>query len=465
MRPLGTFQRLRTGGLALGLALASACAEPTAPRPNVLLITLDTTRADHLSCYGYELPTSPSLDALAAEGVRFERCMATASLTPVSHASILTGLNPYRHGLRVLHAATGYRLPDDVPTLATELKRAGYSTAAFLSAFPVSERFGLQRGFDVYDSGCRGEREPPRERAPLTALDQREGATQRRSDATIDAALDWLGTAREPWFVWIHLWDPHDPTLVPPQAAVARFVGACPPGRRRSVDVYDVEIHFMDAQIGRLLERLRAGGGYDSTAVVVTADHGQGLGEHGWASHRILYEEQLHVPLIVRAPGLPSGSSVGALVRTIDVYPTVLECLDLGAAATYEGRSLLALARGEPDAPRLAYADALNKWDTRADMLQKRPADDLLHCLMDERWKLIYRPLRQDESELYDLELDRDEARNLYRASPASGRPLLDELDARRPWVLAPLGAGDLDGDAAEALRELGYLGGEDEGK
>lgn len=448
---------IRRIGLAAALA-AVACREAPAPRPNVLLITLDTTRADHLSCYGYALPTSPSLDALAADGALFRECMATAGLTPVSHASILTGLNPYEHGLRVLHAESGYRLPDDVPTLATVLAGAGYATGAFLSAFPVSERFGFARGFEVYDDGVQAESRGERE-GGVPMRDRREGRTQRRSDATVDAALEWIEGAREPWFAWIHLWDPHDPALVPPREAVEDFVEGCRAASGAALDLYDVEIRFMDAQIGRLLVRMKERGTYERTLITVTADHGQGQGEHGWPSHRIVYDEQLHVPLIVKAPGEKAGAVVGELVRGIDVYPTVLEALDLGAPREYEGRSLLPLMRGERDEPRLAYADAINKWDAQADILEKRPGDDLLHCLMDERWKLIYRPLRPDESELYDLRMDRDESRNLYLERADRARPLLEGLEARDPWVLAPLGAGAAHGEAADALRELGYLG------
>jgi arylsulfatase A-like enzyme len=444
---------------ALLLAIA-ACAKPDPPSPDVLLITLDTTRADHLSCYGYALPTSPALDALAADGALFRECRATAGLTPVSHASILTGLDPYQHGLRVLHAKSGCRLPDDVPTLATVLRDAGYATGAFLSAYPVSEAFGFARGFDVYDEGIQVETKPERGSA-VTMRDQRQTRSQRRSDATVDAALEWIEGSRGPWFAWIHLWDPHDPVLVPPKTAADAFVASCPPDPERRLDLYDVEIRFMDAQIGRLLARLKELGRYEGALIVVTADHGQGKGEHGWQSHRIVYEEQLHVPLIVKLPGEVRcrGVEVRDLVRTIDVYPTVIEELDLGAPRSCEGRSLLPLVRGERDEPRLAYADAINKWDAHADILDKRPQDDLLHCLMDRRWKLIYRPLRPDDSELYDLDGDRDEARNLYRELPARARPLVEGLEARRPWVLEPLGAGEARGEAMDALRDLGYVG------
>jgi arylsulfatase A-like enzyme len=461
--------------LRAGLLFVSACAlaacshEPRSTRPNVILITLDTVRADHLGCYGYALPTTPNLDALAADAVRFEQCASAAALTPVSHASILTGLNPYRHGLRVLHAKTGDKLPESVPTLATALGPAGYATAAMLSAFPVSEAFGFDRGFEHFDNGMspeglerkgkqRDDDLHERNRAK-SSTDARQAGTQRRSDATIDAVLAWLASAREPSFTWIHLWDVHDPILVPPADAVAGFQRDALARSGRAPELYDVELSFLDAQLGRLFARLRESGRYDDTLIVVTADHGEGLGEHGWHAHRLLYEEQLHVPLIVKLPRGPRGTVVEDLVRTIDIFPTVLEVADVAAPKPIEGRSLVALARGGVDEPRVAYADQLNKWDTKADMLDQRPQDDLLHSLRSASWKLIYRPLRPATSELYDLANDPHEARNLYAEQGERANAMLGELNARKPWVLHDLGEGSLDDHAADALRELGYMG------
>jgi arylsulfatase A-like enzyme len=462
---------------ALALAQLCACSGGGAPPPNVIVITLDTVRADRLSSYGYSLPTTPSLDRLAAEGVRFENCAATAALTPVSHASILTGLNPYAHGLRVLHAEKGYRLPDSVPTLASVLREANYATAAILSAFPVSEAFGLDRGFEHFDNGMlaraqtrdaqrAGEREggrPKRGARGGATADKPRLATQRRSDATTDAAIEWLAGARQPFCLWLHYWDVHDPLLVPPAAATESFRAAARARTGAEPSLYDVELAFLDRQIGRLLDHLRERGLYDSAWIAVTSDHGEGLGEHGWHAHRLLYEEQAHVPLIVKWPSgggrdAPRGV-VRPLVRTIDVFPTALEAAGVAPPARIEGRSLLALARGESEPPRLAYADQINKWDTLANMLHERPNDDLLHSLRDQRWKLIYRPLRPGESELYDLARDPDEAVNLYASEPERARALLADLEARDPWVLEDLGRGASDDEAADALRELGYLG------
>jgi len=459
---------------ALGLAALAACSgggpEGDGGRagqgPNVILITLDTVRSDHLSCYGHELPTTPNLDALAAAGTRFEHCVSTAALTPVSHASILTGLNPYQHGLRVLYAESGYRLPDSVPTIATVLGAAGWDTAAVLSAFPVSERFGLNQGFRHFDNGLTPDAEAPEEAESPGAV--RLGRRQRRSDATTDQALAWLAGVDRPFFLWIHYWDVHDPLIVPPPEfvrAARRTLGRTSAG---PPSLYDTELNFIDVQIGRLLAALRERGLYGPTLIVVTADHGEGLGEHGWHSHRLLYEEQIHVPLIVKP--VAGSASAGArarrvipeTVRTIDIVPTILEELGVDGPPV-EGRSLFPLLRGDADAPRPAYADQLNKWDLKADMLAQRPDDDLLHCMEDGSAKLIYRPLRPAESELYDIERDPDEANNLYAADDPRAVRLLDELQARHPFVLQPFpatAAPDADAaDTAKALRELGYLG------
>ncbi len=459
--------RSKTLGLSLACvsALVVCNSRSDQARLNVLLITLDTTRADHLSCYGYSLPTSPRLDGLALEGTLFTRCMSTSSLTPVSHASILSGLEPQQHGLRVLHAGSGDRLPDSVPTLATILAREGWRTAAVLSAFPVSERFGLERGFEHFDNGMSPEpmAQAQEEAPPRRGLDAPRGARQRRSDATTDEAIAWLRQGGRPFFLWVHYWDPHDPILVPPEHHVRGFMrdvsqaGAPPP------ELYDIEIHYMDRQIGRLLDALTELGVEGQTMVVVTADHGEGLGEHGWPSHRLLYQEQIHVPLIVRLPGRGAGRVVDALVRTTDIHPTVLEALGVEAPIPVAGLGLRGLLDGIPEPGRVAYAESLIKWDTRAGQVrEQRPEDDdLLHCLMDASTKLIYRPLHPERSELYDLLTDPDEARNLFEERGFEARALLDQLLSRDAFLLEPLGEADLDLETSRALRGLGYAGDE----
>jgi arylsulfatase A-like enzyme len=228
-------------------------------------------------------------------------------------------------------------------------------------------------------------------------------------------------------------------------------------------DVYDAEVAYVDAQFGRLVDTLHADGRLDRTLLAVTADHGQGLGDHGWWNHRLLYQEHIRLPLVLRFPGEPAGAVVDELVRSVDLYPTLLEAAGVHAPASVEGRSLLPLWRGEPDAPRSAYADQLNLWDTNAVMLEKRPDDDLLHVWMDREWKLIHRPTAPERSELYHLTEDPGELVNVYADHPEVAARMLVQLEALGAFRAE--GFGDVEaGDArTEALNALGYLGGDEE--
>jgi arylsulfatase A-like enzyme len=428
-------------------------AGPAEPRArNVVLVTLDTTRADRLSCYGYGRPTTPAMDAVAADGVRFEMAIAQSALTPVSHASILTGLLPPHHGLRVLYAESGYRLSEEIPTLATDLRAHGWSTAAFLSSFTVSGFFGFEQGFETFDDGLAH---------PTDAVLQKFArANQRRSDLTTDRAIDWIRETPQPFFLWIHYWDPHDPDIVPPAEVTSKF--APPPGTSKS-DIlramYDAEVHFVDLQFARLRQALEDLGAYDETAIIVAADHGQGLGDHGHWYHRILYQEQIHVPLFMRFPEGPRGRVVGDLVNTTDIYPTVLDWLNLEAPSPVDGRSLLGLIEGRDEPPRMAYAEALILYDLNArELLNWRPDDGLLYSLIDRNWKLLYKPLRPELSELYDLEADPRELNNLYAIESGQRSRMLTELEKFDAFVDRPFGEGT-DEEALERLRSLGYVG------
>jgi len=445
--------------LLLVLSCLGGCADRGAgpARWNVVLVTLDTTRADRLGCYGFEKETSPHMDALAAEGVLFETAIAQAAVTPVSHASILTGLNPYQHGVRVMYAADGYRLPSDVPTLTTILKENGYRTAAFLSAFPVSDYFGFQNGFDLFDTGLSD---------PADSIFQKEAdglyrwdlvRNQRRSDETTDQVIRWLGEERSPFFLWVHYWDPHDVFVTPPQEVAALFLAGTEGQTERKLALYDAEVFYMDSQFGRLIETLKERGLWKNTAVVVVADHGEGLDDHGWWNHRILYQEQIRVPLLIRFPGAPEGVRVTDLVRTIDIVPTLLDALGLKPPAPVEGRSLLPLMTGSPEPPRIAYADQLNLYDLNAAMLARRPLDDLLYCAMDGTWKLVYRPTHPEQSELYHLAEDPRELENLYSDGHAEVARLREELDRFDGFVESSFGEG-VDAEVLERLRSLGYV-------
>jgi arylsulfatase A-like enzyme len=473
---------LRRGriGLVIGVcvlfcALGGGCSKPDGDgaagggsaknltKHNVLLVTLDTTRVDYLSCYDASKgELTPNFDAVAADAVRFDFAIAQSAGTPMSHASILSGLNPYQHGVRVISAAGGYRLSPRIPTLTTVLKQHGWTTAAFLSAFTVSEYYGFEHGFDTFDNGLTQDAGTIVEDIDggLRRWDQR--MHQRRSDRTVDQALAWLEANRsQPFFMWLHLWDPHDRMVLPPKEVLARFVkpGLAEDDYKRAI--YRAECHYMDAQFGRLLQALKQSGQYDDTVMVIVADHGQGLGQHDWWSHRLLYQEELHVPLLMRVPGWPRDKVVAELVRTVDIYPTVLESLGISVQGRVAGKSLRGLVAGETESPRVAYADQINKYDlVSAGIAEGRPKDDLLYCAMDRTWKLIYRYSFPNESQLYNLAEDPHELNNVFAREPEQVRRLKAVLDECNGYVTAPFTAADMpDVATLQALESLGYVG------
>jgi len=443
----------------LSLGCGEGADRPVANGPNVLLITMDTTRADRFGAYGYDRPTTPRLDALAAEGTLFESAISVSGCTPPAHASIMTGLYPFHHGLRVIYAGSGYRLDSRIPTLATRLKEAGWATGAFLSSFTVSEYFGFDHGHEHWDNGLRRSAE----KVPnigTNSMSWDVNKNQRRSDETVDRALDWIRAQDGSFYAWVHLWDPHDEKLEPPDDWLERF----PPRDRqnRKTEVYDAEIAYTDHNIGRLLDGLKELGNYEDTIIVVVADHGQGLGDHGWIHHRLLYQEQIHVPLIVRSADVGKARRVANLVRVVDILPTVLELVELPPGdGQLDGRSLVALMNGEEEPPRWAYAEQLNEWDQNSFMPTQRPLDRLLYSIVTEDWKLIHRDTAESQSQLFQLSIDPRELDDRYAEEPgvaAELRRQLDELDAYRR---APFDEA-MDEEALERLRSLGYVGGDD---
>ncbi len=421
--------------MALSLAavcLAAGCGgEREARNPNLVLVTLDTVRADHLGCYGDGAAVTPALDRLAAEGIRFAQASSPVPLTLPSHTTLLTGLLPPHHGLRNNGAGA---LHGETATLATLLAGQGYRTGAFVGAFVLDHRFGLNRGFEVYDD------EVPRDPRAGAALEQ-----ERPGRDVVDRALAWL--EREdprPFFLWVHLYDAHAPYQPPPTWAARH------PGRP-----YDAEISEVDEQVGRIVAALDDRGLAKRTVVAVAADHGEGLGEHGELTHGLLlYEPTLRVPLLVRAPGRLAPRVVETPVSLVDVAPTLAgllgQALPAPAKGSLDGRDLAAaLLKGGEPAPADLYAEtrypAIFGWSPLA-ALRRR---DL---------KYISAP----QPELYDLRRDPKEAANLA----AAGRP----ADAARGFAarLAEIEAGAVAGPrppAADAetrarLASLGYAAG-----
>lgn len=423
------------GAIALGLLAYFLLVRPgrvrTGPRggaaDNVLLITLDTTRADHLGCYGYDLARTPNLDALAREGVRFARVYCPAPLTLPSHDSIMTGLYPATHGVR----NNGHELPSKIRTLAEILKGHGFATAAFVSSFSVDSRFGIGRGFDVYDDTFQPQ-------APLKGAN-----AERRAEETFARFSRWLdNNGQGKFFAWVHYYDPHLP-YDPPS-----------PYREGSPGLpYDGEIAYMDHYVGAVMEALEAKGLLDKTLVVIAGDHGEGLGDKVETGHGIfLYEETLRVPLIFHnARSFPRPRVVEGAVRLVDVAPTILETLGLKAERSgMEGHSLIPWIR--------------NKTGSDLDSLIETfyPRENFgwseLVGIVSGPWKFIQAP----RPELYDLKNDPGEKTDLASSSPGRAGELRKKLEQE----LVRLGArqGDEGGTAAartddrERLRSLGYV-------
>jgi len=420
--------RTAVGVLALGVGLAS-CA-PRGPDPgdlagwNVLLITIDTLRADHVGFAGYGRAETPVLDALAEGGVVFEGAVSSAPVTLPSHATILTGLYPPRHGA----LDNGfYQLPDDVPTLAEFLRRAGYVTGAVVGAYVLHGQYGLDSGFDFYDDRFRQPRRGT------------QGHRERRAARVVDSATRWLDAlpAGEPFFLWTHFYDPHAPYE--------------PPGRFRTrfaTQPYDGEIAYTDEQIGMLLDHLRERGLRERTVVAVLSDHGEALGDGGETTHGLLLRgSTLRVPFVLSAPGgLPAGRRVAGTVSGADFVPTILELLGVESGERFDGTSLLAGIRTGRVEDRVAYSE------TR--LPQDMHGWSMLAGVRTDAWAWVRAP----RPELYDLAADPGETTSLHESKTA----VASRLDARVEAVLS--GAHDvaerksLPPEEVEGLRALGYV-------
>ena len=418
----------------LVLALA-ACGRPGVPEHrSLVLVTLDTTRADRIGAFGGTTVPTPNLDRLAREGTIALDATSQVPLTLPSHASILTGRYPASHGV---HHNGIYRLRGDEETIAEHLSASGFDTAGFVASYVLNRGFGTEQGFEVYD-------DVEVNRYAL-GRDQVFEA-QRTADEVNARVFPWLDAHRgKRFFLWVHYYDPHEP-YDPPEK----------PGRTLQGGGYDREISYVDACLGDLVEKLRETGELDRALLVIAGDHGEGLGEHGENTHGLfLYEGTLHVPLLLRAPGLiPAGRSIGGAVELVDLAPTVADYLGLPAFTRAQGKSLRPRIEGTNDG-RSAKAHA----ETMMPRLEFGWAE--LRMLRDGRFKYIDAP----RPELYDVRADPAEERDLARVEGARAAHLAGELDA---WLAATTEAPAdrasrraLDPDEESRLRSLGYLAGE----
>ncbi len=407
-------------------------------RPNVILLSIDSLRPDHLGCYGYQRQTSPHLDAFSREAVLFRMAIAQAPSTLPSHASMFTSLHPPRHGASFARRSA---LPEGVWTLAKELRNHGYRTAAFYASGQLAPEFGTGQGFDTYTV------------TPAALWHQ------------VLAAEEWIQREDKRFFLFLHTNEVHHPYQPPPDVLELfenDYEGPLPNAitpellkkinrgeaalteadARHIVATYDASIRSADRSFGHLIRFLKSDGLYDRTLIVVTSDHGEEFGEHGvwgWHSHT-LYDELLMVPLIVRFPkGAHAGSIVHQQVRLIDIAPTVLEVARVARPSHLEGRSLLEVVR-DPHAPsRVAYSELDATGERRA-------------ALRTPRWKL-------NGSALFDLHADPRETRDVSSVFTDTSAELMRQRDALVGGPTAPPGPSvDLDEETREALRALGYL-------
>ena len=418
----------------LALAAFRAAAQTSEkPALNLVLITIDTLRADHLGCYGYKQIKTPNIDGLAADGVRFERAFTPVPVTLPSHSAMLTGTYPMLSGM---HDFSGNKLSPQQPTLATVLKQAGYATGAVIGAAVLDSRFGLNQGFDFYYDHFDFSR------LDESNLDEME----RPGNVVADLALDWLGkNSQKKFFLWMHLYDPHYPYR-PPE----------PYSREYAAQPYDGEIAFADEQVGRLLRFLKEKGLYQNTMIVLTGDHGESLGEHGEKTHGFfIYNATMRVPLIIRLPGKSPVQkmvqTVADPVSTVDLMPTMLSAAGVEVPAQVQGTSLLPALQGKTaDHDRNLYGE------TFLPRLHFNWSE--LRGTENAKYHFIAAP----RPELYDLAKDPGEVHNLLPEKKA----VAEEMRAKLAGLIREYSAGKelaektgLDPALMERLKSLGYAG------
>ncbi|MBZ5563759.1 MAG: sulfatase-like hydrolase/transferase [Acidobacteriia bacterium] len=397
--------------------------------PNVIVITIDTLRADHLGCYGDRQVQTPNIDALAASSARFSQAYSPVPITLPAHTALFTGSFPMATGI---HDFSGNKLPASAVTLAKVLKERGYTTAAFIGAAVLDSRFGLNLGFDTYFDHFDFSR------LAEANLDEME----RRGDQVTDEALAWLKRGpRRPFLLWVHLYDPHYP-YTPPEPFASRY----------KTHPYDGEIAFDDVQVGRLISSLKDATVFSNAVVVLAGDHGESLGEHGEKTHGFfLYNSTLHVPLLIKVPGA-APRVVGEEVSLIDVMPTVLQALKIPVPASVQGRSLLTevLGRGAAGSSNLYAENYL----------------PLLHFHWSQLRSLQWHGLKYIDvprPELYDLRTDPHETKNLYASRQAVGQGMHDRLFTLLRRYTPTSGGGPREKELTdpallERLRSLGYV-------
>lgn len=394
---------------------------PANGRPNVLLITIDTLRADRLSCYGYRRLETSAIDRFAADSMLFTKAFAHTTTTLPSHVNILLGTTPLSHGV---HDNFNFIVPGGALTLAEHLKKFGFLTGAVIGAYPLDSRFGLDQGFDTYDDDYE------REGSHLFA------AGERNAKAVVDKSIAWIDNHGSPWFLWAHIFDPHDP-YDPPEPFRTRFKDR----------LYDGEIAYADQELARLFGHLAERDLLKRTVIVLTGDHGESLGEHGEKTHGYLaYNTTLWIPLIIHIPGFSKGRCEQNVAH-IDIFPTICDALEIEKPSTLQGVSLLPALRGKNVPKQPVYFESLYPFYNRG----WAP----LSGYIDDQEKFIDSP----HPELFDLKEDFNEQRNLLGRKDADRhRKNLGDLAMRMSASSSAQEKRPLDREAMERLRSLGYI-------
>jgi arylsulfatase A-like enzyme/Flp pilus assembly protein TadD len=390
-------------------------------KQNFLLITIDTLRADRLSCYGSRFPITPNIDRLRNRGVLFSRAFANTSTTLPSHANILLGTTPNHHGV---HENLNFIVNEDLLTLAEHLKNNGYSTGAFVGAYPLDSRFGLSQGFDSYSD----------EYSRIHSVNL--SSLERKAENVTEAAIEWLITRRSPWFLWIHCWDPHTP-YDPPEPFKTQYKD----------HLYEGEVAYVDMVLGKLFEHMKDRNLSDSTLIVFTGDHGESLGQHGEETHGFFaYNSSLWIPLIISSPETTPGR-VDSYISHVDIFPTVCDILGIPKPSFLQGTSLLPAMKGKKLPERPIYFESLYPYYSRG----WAP----LKGYVFEKKKFIDSPV----PEIYDLNNDFDERNNLAdREKISQFRSKLDNIIQALTPSERIEAARKVDDEARRKLASLGYV-------
>ena len=416
-----------TGGIAYFFIAGNRTPEIR----NIVLISIDTCRADYLSCYGYPRETTPHIDAFARAATRFENTISPIPITLPAHSSMLTGTIPPFHGV---HNNIGYKLAPASQTLPEILKQNGFNTAAIISTFVLDKKFGMAQGFDTYDD-------------TFTDAHHNMFGNERKGDETTQVALDWLDKNKDnKSFLFLHYYDPHI-DYAPPEPFASKFPDS----------LYAGEIAFTDHCIGRVIQRLKDLEMYDSTLLIITGDHGEMLGEHGEEEHTyFIYEAAIKVPLIVKVPGQKKAATVTHPVGLVDIVPTICAMLDIDIPSRIQGQDITSLLQGKvPDTyERYIYSESQTPTYFGASSLM---------AISTGKWKYI----QATRPELYDLTTDPGEEHNLVGEEPHRARILEDKLREVLEQSVRkdPDSQLDLDAKSIKRLESLGYVAGKSEGE